>query len=217
MLSRDALITFIKEKLALGTSRDEIVATLSEYGGDSALVDEVMADQHTKLAKVDQERDLVHQYLVARQSFLGAVLAGAIAAILSAVIWATIAYLTDYQIGWVAIILGCLVGQSVRRFGKGSDLRFRVIGLVSSLSGIFLGNAMIVSLLFHRMLEIPLMDVLPLLGDSQFYAMIAEMTTILDAVFYLVAALCGWSLSVIPMTREALAEYTKLAEIERRS
>jgi hypothetical protein len=47
--------------------------------------------------------------------------------------------------------------------------------------------------------------------------MMLEITSLLDVVFYLAAAVCGWHLSCIPTTTAAMVEYAKLAEAERRS
>ncbi len=217
MLTRNAIITFILQKQALGASRDEIVSTISEYGRDAALVDEILAEQQTNQAKAVQEEDLVRQYLLSKQSLSNAFFAGSATAILSALIWASIAYATDYQVGWVAVILGCMVARSVRHFGKGFDVRFRMIGLLASLAGIFFGNAMIMVLVLHRILDVPIVEALGFLGDSRLYSSILEMTALLDVIFYLAAAICGWFLSCIPMSGSAMVEYTKLMEAERRS
>jgi hypothetical protein len=217
MLTRSALVTFVLQKQALGATRDDIVSSVTEYGGDAALVDEVLSEQQFNLTKAVQEEDLVRQYLLSKQSLLNAMLAGGATAVLSALIWAGIAFATDYQVGWVAVILGCLVARSVRHFGRGFDVRFQTIGLVASLGGIFLGNAMIMVLVLHRMLEVPLGEAIGLLGDSRLYSSILEMTTLLDVIFYLAAAVCGWFLSCIPMSSAAMVEYTRLMEAERRS
>jgi hypothetical protein len=168
MISRDAMISFIKQKHALGESRDVIAASVNEYGGDAALVDEVLAEQQSSLAKATEERDLVHQYLLSRQSVMAGLFAGVATAVLSAAVWAGTAYITEYQIGWVAVLLGCLVGKSIRRFGQGSDIRFRVMGVLASLAGIFLGNALIILFMMQRMLDVPMADVAQFLGHSEF-------------------------------------------------
>ena len=70
---------------------------------------------------------------------LGA-LAGLGAAIAGAAIWAAITAATEYQIGWMAIGVGFLVGFAVRVVGKGSEASFGVVGAVLALLGCLLGN-----------------------------------------------------------------------------
>ena len=53
---------------------------------------------------------------------------GAGAATVGAAVWALVTVGTGYQIGWMAVGVGFLVGYSIRFFGKGIDPIFGVIG-----------------------------------------------------------------------------------------
>lgn len=213
----DALAAFIREKHALGISRDEIVSGVAEHGGDAALVDRVLDEQRVALEQAKKDEELIHRHLLSQQSLTGALVAGGITAAAGAAVWAGIAYVTEYQIGWIAIILGCVVAWSVRRFGHGLDARFRCIGLLAALSGIFFGNAFTAVLFFSRELQAPLLESARLLGDMQFYSLIVESSTVMDGVFYLIAAVCGWQGSCIVVNDQTLAEHAKREEAARRA
>ncbi|HOJ78109.1 MAG TPA: hypothetical protein PLZ08_05400 [Bacillota bacterium] len=61
------------------------------------------------------------------------IIAGSIAAIISAILWATITLITHYQFGIMAIGVGFLVGKSISHFGKGDSRAFQISGAVLAL------------------------------------------------------------------------------------
>ncbi|MFH1496448.1 MAG: hypothetical protein ABII82_01365 [Verrucomicrobiota bacterium] len=69
-----------------------------------------------------------------------ALAAGAVASLASAAVWAAVTVVTNYQIGWMAIGVGFLVGLAVRKFGQGETVLFRVVGAGLALVGCLLGN-----------------------------------------------------------------------------
>jgi hypothetical protein len=69
-----------------------------------------------------------------------AILAGLAAAVVSAGIWAAVTVATKFQIGWMAVGVGFLVGYAVRWGGKGTTPVFGVIGAALALLGCLLGN-----------------------------------------------------------------------------
>jgi|GEM_PF-1684327 len=71
-----------------------------------------------------------------------AALAGTAAAFIGSVIWALITVITSYQIGWMAIGVGALVGFAVNVFGRGTDQTYGFIGAGLALLGCAIGNLM---------------------------------------------------------------------------
>ncbi len=65
---------------------------------------------------------------------------GIIAMLVSAIIWGAITYFTGYQIGWIAIGVGFLVGLAIRVLGRGKSMIFGLSGAVLALLGCVLGN-----------------------------------------------------------------------------
>src|SRR6266576_7031028 len=64
--------------------------------------------------------------------------AGLAAAIIGAIIWAVVTVTTKYQIGWMALGVGALVGFALR-IGNGGKV-FGILGAVLALCGCILGN-----------------------------------------------------------------------------
>ena len=79
--------------------------------------------------------EYLRQRLETEQNLPLGVVAGFIAAILGAGVWAAITVATNYQIGFMAIAIGLLVGYAVRTFGKGITSAFGVAGAILSLLG----------------------------------------------------------------------------------
>jgi hypothetical protein len=65
-------------------------------------------------------------------------LAGLAAAIVGAIVWAVLTVTTNYQIGWMAIGVGALVGFALR-IGNGGKT-FGILGAFLALFGCILGN-----------------------------------------------------------------------------
>ena len=54
--------------------------------------------------------------------------------------WTLITVATSYQIGWMAIAMGLLVGGTVRMLGRGIDKSFGYLGATLTVFGCLLGN-----------------------------------------------------------------------------
>lgn len=74
------------------------------------------------------------------QSMTLAIVAGLLSSIVAAVLWGLITYVTHYQIGFMAIGVGILVGVSVKYFGNGMTTAYGIIGAGFALFGCLLGN-----------------------------------------------------------------------------
>jgi hypothetical protein len=71
-----------------------------------------------------------------------AVIGGLVAAIVGAVLWAVITAATQFQIGFMAVGVGFLVGGAVWALGHGQTPVFGVVGAVCALLGCVLGNVL---------------------------------------------------------------------------
>lgn len=78
--------------------------------------------------------------LLADQNLLLGIVSGLVAAVIGAAIWAVVTVATKYQIGWMAVGIGFLVGFAVRAMGKGVTPIFGVAAALLSLVGCLLGN-----------------------------------------------------------------------------
>lgn len=135
-----------------------------------------------------------------------ALLGGAVAAFVAALIWGTITYATGYQIGFMAIGVGFLVGYAVNYLGKGMSQTFNIIGAAFALLGCVLGN------LFAAMISAALVEGIPVLGiivalaaDPKIIVEILVATfSPMDLLFYGIAIYEGYKLSAQGLTDEEL-------------
>ena len=73
-------------------------------------------------------------------NLLMGLIGGGTAMIVSAIVWGAITYITEYQIGWMAIGVGFLVGIAVKYFGRGKTIVFGLSSAAFALIGCVLGN-----------------------------------------------------------------------------
>jgi hypothetical protein len=119
---------------------------------------------------------------------------GAVAMLVSAVVWGLITYFTEYQISWMAIGVGAFVGFAVQKLGKGKTLIFGISGATLSLLGCLLGNFLFYNSVLAKEWGVPFFEVL--LAISFDPATIVELFTVAfdlrDLLFYAIAAYIGF-------------------------
>lgn len=129
------------------------------------------------------------------QNLMLGVIGGMGAAIIGAVVWALITVWTGYQIGWMAVAVGFLVGYAVRVAGKGVDPVFGVAGAVIALAGCIAGNLLTVVLLVSQQESIPVMTLLPRITPAVAANILRETFQPLDVLFYGLAVYEGYRFS----------------------
>lgn len=126
--------------------------------------------------------------------FMG-VTGGVIAMLVGAIVWGAITYFTQYQIGWMAIGVGFLVGIAIRFFGRGKTITFGISGAVLALIGCLLGNLMFYAGAIAQEEGMSFLEVFFLLVLSP--AATLEVFTLAfdfrDIFFYAIAAYVGFS------------------------
>ncbi len=138
-----------------------------------------------------------------------ALIIGLAAAILGAIIWATITKVTGYQIGWMAVGIGFMVGYAIRFFGKGIDLSFQISGAILSLLGCLLGNLLTICIFVAEQEAIGLSDVLSMLDISITIDLLISSFQPTDALFYAIAVYEGYKFSHYKLSEEELAQVIK--------
>lgn len=83
--------------------------------------------QTTTPAVTSLDRELLSN-LFAQQNLPLAIVGGMVAAIAGGIAWAVVTVASGYQIGWMAIGIGFLVGMAVRTLGKGMTKTFGIAG-----------------------------------------------------------------------------------------
>ncbi len=127
---------------------------------------------------------------------LGAV-GGAIAAIIGAAIWAGVTIATGWQIGFMAIGVGILVGFAVRLLGKGETQVFGIVGGVFALVGCVLGNLFTGMAVLAKEIDVPFMEVFLNFDYSAAPELLGAMFSPMDLLFYGIAVWEGFKFAIV--------------------
>ena len=122
-------------------------------------------------------------------------LAGLAAAIIGAIIWAVVTVTTKYQIGWMAVGVGVLVGFALR-IGNGGKL-FGFLGAFLALFGCILGNYFSLVALAAAELHVPFFTVLSNTDTAKVISAMWEDFISTSFLFYAIAAYEGYKFSAI--------------------
>lgn len=153
-------------------------------------------DQQTTGPQLSQEKfnEYVAQ-LKSQQNFPKAILVGIIAALIGAGLWAVITIATEYQIGFMAVGVGLLVGFTVRSAGNGIDQKFGILGAGLSLFGCLLGNYLTVIGMIGKYSGLGFMDTFTTIGFGGAISLLGETFEPVDILFYGIAVYEGYKFS----------------------
>lgn len=154
----------------------------------------------------EASRAVAIESLRSQQNMIGGVGAGLVAAIVGAGLWAAVTALTNYQIGWMAIAVGFLVGWAMRYVGKGIEPQFGYAGAVLSLAGCVLGNYLTVVWYVADNESAAYMDVLTSLGATDIANLMKATFDPMDLLFYGIAVYFGYRYSFTPIVAVARQE-----------
>jgi hypothetical protein len=150
--------------------------------------------------------ELARQRLASEQKLGAGIAAGAGAALLGAAAWAAITVATGYQIGFMAIGIGFLVGWAVRSAGKGVAKTFGIAGAVLALLGCAVGNLLAAVGLVAKQEGIPFFDLLSGLSPEVALELMRATFSPIDLLFYGFAVYEGYRLSFRRLTAEEAKE-----------
>lgn len=154
------------------------------------------ADDSKSLPPVDEAQiQRILRELRGEQNLMLGGLAGGIGALLGAGIWATVTVVTHFQIGWMAVGVGFLVGVMVRKFGKGVDKVFGIVGAIEALIGCVLGNFLAVCGMIAFQNKIGMIDVLTNIDPATAGKIMVAGFSPIDLLFYGIAISEGYKLS----------------------
>jgi hypothetical protein len=127
-------------------------------------------------------------------NLLMALVGGAAAAGLGAIVWAVISVVTDYQYSIVAIGIGFVVGLAVRYFGRGTSLEYGLIGAVFALLGCLAGNLLIIAIVLSGEENVSLVEMMIAMAVSPLRTLDVMVATFqpLDLLFYALAVFEGF-------------------------
>lgn len=156
--------------------------------------------------EIDQMKlQMFMQQIKDNQNLSLGVLAGAGAAILGAAAWAAVTAISGWQIGFMAIGVGYLVGYAVRMFGNGVDTSFGIAGATLSLLGCVTGNLLAVCIFIGQEQGIEVMDILSQLDFAIATELIVDTSGPMDLLFYGFAVYYGYKNSFRKISEEEMA------------
>lgn len=128
-------------------------------------------------------------------NLLMGLIGGAIAMLVGAIVWGAITYFTEYQIGWMAVGVGFLVGIAIRFFGRGKTMVFGISGAVLALIGCLLGNLLFYSGVIAREEGASFLEVFFffLFTPAAVVEVFMLAFSVIDILFYGLAAYAGFS------------------------
>lgn len=139
-----------------------------------------------------------------QQNFVTASFAGAVAAAAGAIVWAIVTAVTKYQIGYMAIGIGFLVGIAVRYFGKGLSKRFGLLSAALALLGCLAGNLLAICIMLAYEVDVPLMEILGSLNGELIAAILQDTFSPMDLLFYGIAVYAAYQTAFRRLTEEEL-------------
>ena len=124
-------------------------------------------------------------------------MAGLVAAAVGAGLWALVTIVTGFQIGWMAVGVGFLVGWAVRIAGKGTHRAFGIMGALLALGGCAIGNLLTIVVIAARHFEIPLVAVFSRLTPDVVVQLMGATFSPMDLLFYGIAIYEGYRFSIV--------------------
>ncbi len=140
----------------------------------------------------EPELQMALEQLRSEQKLVMAMLAGLVAAVVGASLWAAVTVATGFQIGWIAIGIGFAVGYTIRQVGKGIDQVFGVVAAGLSLLGCGLGNLLSVAYFVADAESIPYVELLARLDLDVAIEIMTATFDPMDIVFYAIAVYFGY-------------------------
>ena len=159
------------------------------------------------LSEVDELKlGMLQDKLRSEQSLMGAVGAGLAASLVGALLWAGLTVATGYQIGWMAVGIGFLVGLAVRFAGKGVDPIYGIVGAVLALLGCLAGNYLSIVGFAAQQMEMGYLEVLSSVSFQEIVPILIDTFSPIDLLFYGIAVYEGYKLSFRTFTPEEIEE-----------
>ena len=137
---------------------------------------------------------LSREQLLAEENLPKAVLWGTGACLLGAVAWGLVSVSTGYQIGYMAIGIGFIVGLAMRR-GKGVRPVFGIIGAALALLSCILGDFCSIIGYVAKEYSLSYMEALAETDFKAVFSVMAENIVSATALFYGIALYEGYKLS----------------------
>jgi hypothetical protein len=125
------------------------------------------------------------------------IVGGIVAMLLGTAVWVAVTVTTEFQIGYMAVGVGFVVGLGVRFLGKGTETGFRVVAAGLALLGCALGNLLSGCAFVASAQDLSFLNVVSGLNPAMAADILGAMFSPMDLLFYGLAAMAGWKYSVV--------------------
>jgi len=126
---------------------------------------------------------------------LRGLLAGAGVAVLGAILWAVVVYLSKYEIGLLAVVIGYGVGYTVHRVGGVATQRTAIIAAVLAGVGILLGFVLTTIAAVAQTFDLGFFEVVSRTTDNGLWGtVLSSSVSGLDWFFLAIGAFSAWRL-----------------------
>ena len=159
-------------------------------------------EQAAEFALTEGEAQRAMEFFREEQNLAMAVIYGLFAALAGAAVWAGVTIATEYQIGWMAIGIGFLVGIAVRAGGKGIDPIYGIVGAALSLVGCALGNLFTIAWFVSQQYGVPVSEVLAGLDLDLVIELMSSTFQFMDVLFYGLAVYFGYRYAFRQLTAD---------------
>ena len=126
--------------------------------------------------------------LVNAQSVRNAVVAGLIVIIIFCVFWILLSEISNRVFPWFTVVLGFLLGHSIRLAGRGTDWRFPLIAAVMAIAGSLIANIVVAASVTAEGFGVGTLDVLRAVTSMTWPVYFDERLTVADGFYAAVAA-----------------------------
>jgi hypothetical protein len=146
----------------------------------------------------------IYSKLRVEQRMIPAMLVGFAASIAGAILWALFSYLTHMVIGYMAILIGAMVGFSIRYTGRGFEMSYALMGAFFSLFGCAFGNLLTMVGFAAHEYQMGFFEILSKLSIPAVIGVMVETFRLMDVLFYGIAIYEGFRFAHVTFTEKSL-------------
>ena len=148
----------------------------------------------------------VYEKLKMEQNLFAGIISGIVVGLICAIMWGIITLTTGYQIGYMALAIGALVGITIRKFGNGIENIFGILGALISLLSVLLGNFLGIIGFISKSENLKFFETLSRFDFNYLPQIMIESFNIVDILFYGIATYTGYRFSFRNITEKKLMD-----------
>ena len=195
---QQGLVCSLTEKIA------DFNVECKDFAKDTSVKEEIVTEERSAVEIIAELPEEIKERLRMHQHLLFAIIGGLFVSVICALLWAVITVSTEYQIGYMALGLGLAVGLGVRFFGSGIDAIYGFIGALLALLGCALGNLFSAVGFIAQAESLGYWDTIAFLDLSTMLAIFLETFSLMDVLFYGIAAYEGYRFAFRPIPEDVL-------------